>query len=391
MSNSPAPLVPYWRLSTFYFFYFGLLGAWLPFWPLYLQAHHYSAQEIGYLAGVIMATKIFAPNVWGWLADHYGHRMLIIRIGALCSGFIFCAIFLSDSFLKIACVVAGYSFFWNAILAQFEVVTLSHLHGRPERYSRIRLWGSIGFILAVVVLGWFFDVFDIDWLPVVLLIILIGLWFSSLLVEERPSCHEDADRPPSIKAIIKQPSVIAFFLCCFLLQLSHGPYYTFFSLYLTDHGYSTTSIGLLWSLGVLAEVIIFLIMHSLILRFSLRHIMLVSLLLSAVRWLLIGFCPDSLGVLLVAQCLHAASFGTFHAFAVEMVRRLFKGGVEGQGMALYSSVSFGAGGAVGAVISGWVWDFSPLYTFVGAACICMLAFVIGLKVQVKPSGSLVSN
>ena len=85
--------IPYWRLSSFYFFYFALLGAWLPFWPLYLKANHYSAQQIGYLAGVIMATKIFAPNIWGWLADKYGRRLSVIRWGALSSCVVFSLLF----------------------------------------------------------------------------------------------------------------------------------------------------------------------------------------------------------------------------------------------------------------------------------------------------------
>jgi PPP family 3-phenylpropionic acid transporter len=118
-------------------------------------------------------------------------------------------------------------------------------------------------------------------------------------------------------------------------------------------------------------------MHKLLQRYSLYAIMLVSLLLSVLRWLLIAFFVDNVALLIFAQCLHAASFGTFHAFAVEMVRRIFGGGLEGQGMALYSGLSFGGGGAVGAVLSGWLWDIDPMLIFIMAAVACLLATIIG--------------
>ena len=388
MSDSgPQPSVPYWRLSSFYFFYFALLGAWLPFWPLYLQAYDFNAADIGYLAGIIMGTKIIAPSVWSWIGHHSGKRVFIIRLGAFAACLCFSAIFVDNSFWALAVVVTGFSFFWNAILAQYEVLTLDHLQGRAERYAQIRVWGSIGFILAVSALGWCFDVVSITWLPIFLLLLLLAIWISSLLVNEPLHIEADKKTEHGIAAIVKQPAIIAFLLCCFLQQLSHGPYYTFFSVYLEDHGYSNTGIGLMWSLGVAAEVLIFIIMHRLILRFSLRAIMLGSILLSAIRWLLIAFCVESLPVLLFAQCLHAASFGTFHAFAVEMVRRSFPGH-EGQGMALYSGLSFGAGGAVGAVASGWLWQLSPVSTFIAAAMICIIAFAVGIKVKLGPSNNL---
>lgn len=369
--------IPYWRLSAFYFCYFGLLGAWLPYWPLYLQDLGYGAQAIGYLAAIVMVTKVIAPNVWGWLADRSGRRMFIIRGGSLAALLIFLGVFLGDGFLWLALIVAGYSFFWNAVLAQFEVVTLSHLPGRYQRYSQIRVWGSVGFIVAVALLGWLFDSIAVSWLPWFLAALLAGIWLSSLSVGEQPRPQQVRARPRRpLGQLLRQRPVIAFFLACCLLQVSHGPYYTFFSVYLQDYGYSRTQIGLLWSLGVLAEVIVFLVMHRLLKRFSLRLIMLASLALAVLRWLLIAWTADVLWLLLFAQCLHAATFGSYHAYAVETVRDYFGGGNEGQGMALYSGLSFGAGGAIGAVLSGWLWGVSPAGTFVMAALVAALAWLV---------------
>jgi PPP family 3-phenylpropionic acid transporter len=117
-------------------------------------------------------------------------------------------------------------------------------------------------------------------------------------------------------------------------------------------------------------------MHKLLARYSIRQIMLVSLLLSALRWLLIGYYSDNLLLLLIAQTLHAASFGSFHAVAVEYVRRQFINGHQGQGMAIYSGLSFGGGSAIGAIISGIAWQLSPQLTFAAAGVICIIAYII---------------
>lgn len=383
MFNSNAS-VPYWRLSSFYFFYFALIGAWMPFWPLYLQENGFNAADIGYLTAILMATKIVAPNVWSWLADKTGQRMSVIRSGSLIALVIFLGIFWRlDSFWWLVIIIAGFSFFWNAILAQFEVVTLSHLKARYQKYGQIRVWGSIGFIITVTILGYSFDYLSISWLPFVVVFLLLGIWLSSLTVYEKHELQANRVDRRSLKAVIKQPNVIAFFIVCFLLQVAHGPYYTFFSVYLQDHGYSRAVTGLLWSLGVFAEVVLFIVMHKLLQRFTLRQIMFASLILSVIRWLLLGFYVDNWLIVVIAQMMHAATFGSYHAFAVEMIRRFFTGGLEGQGMAMYSSLSFGAGGAVGAVLSGWVWALNPQITFIAAAVVCALAVIISYWVTEK--------
>jgi PPP family 3-phenylpropionic acid transporter len=209
--------VPYWRLSSFYFFYFALLGAWLPFWPLYLQELGFNATDIGYLAGIMMATKIIAPNIWGWLATKSEQRMRIIRGGSLLALLIFIGIFFRQDFFWMALVIGGFSFFWNAVLAQFEVITLAHLSDRYQRYGQIRLWGSIGFIVAVSLLGFYFDHFSVMILPWFILVILAGIWLSSLTVAEKSMPVIDRKTAPSLKKILRRPTVLAFLMCCFLM------------------------------------------------------------------------------------------------------------------------------------------------------------------------------
>jgi PPP family 3-phenylpropionic acid transporter len=368
--------LPYRRLSSFYFFYFAVIGALIPYWGLYLKSLGYSAQDIGVIGAIIMGTKIVAPNFWGWLADHSGRRLGVIRLGSFLACVCFLGIFIRKDFAWLALVVACYTFFWNAVQAQFEVVTLGHLRQRYHHYSRIRVWGSIGFIVSVVGLGWVFDWLPIGYLPAFILTFLSMIWLSTLTVTERCTPHS-SEATEGLRQIVGRRSVLCFFLVCFLLQVSHGPYYTFYSLHLVEnYGYSASATGLLWGLGVLAEVVIFVFMHRLLVRFDVRTLMLCALLLTALRWLMIALFAQSLTLLLMAQLLHAFSFGVAHAAAIEWVRSHFGGNHHGQGQALYSALSFGAGGSLGALLSGMLWDQSALLTFLLAALVALLAFTV---------------
>ena len=368
--------MPYWRLSGFYFFYFASLGALLPYWGLYLKSLGYDITAIGNVMAIIMATKIISPNIWGWIADHTGRRMAIVRIGSLCAALAFAGVFFQDGFVWLAIVMMLFSFFWNAALPQFEATTFNYLGDNAHRYSSIRLWGSIGFIVTVWGLGSVMQGQGIQLLPWILFGLFAAIWINSLLVPEEAAGHLPLDHTP-LRKILSQPHVLGLLLVCFLLQAGHGPYYTFYSIYMKSHGYSLSQIGGLWALGVIAEVIVFLWMHRLVPKFGLRNLLLASLLLAVVRWLLIGLFPEHLSVMLLAQCLHAATFGIFHAAAIQLIHSYFRGKHQGKGQALYSSLSFGAGGALGSFYSGYVYDyFGALQMFVIAAAISLLAFFI---------------
>jgi len=303
----------------------------------------------------IMGTKIIAPNIWGWIADHTGKRMRIVRIASILSLLSFVGIFISQEYYILLWIMIVFSFFWNANLPQFEAVTLSHLGKDTHKYSSIRLWGSLGFVVLVTILGGTFEYYSVDLLPMVIVFLLAGIWVFSLLVPDHPVHHVEK-ASISFKKKLFTPEVMIFFLICFLLQASHGPYYAFYSIYLEQNEYPRSLIGQLWALGVIAEIFIFIIMHKLLPKFGAAALLIVCLVLTALRWFLIAYYVDSFSIILFAQCLHAASFGIFHAVAIHQIHRYFPGKLQGRGQALYSSLSFGAGGAFGALYSGWVWE-----------------------------------
>jgi PPP family 3-phenylpropionic acid transporter len=281
-----------------------------------------------------------------------------------------------NSTLGLAMVMLCFSFFWNAALPQFEAITLNHLGVNAHRYSSIRLWGSVGFVAAALLVGTLVQHLTIQIVPAVLLGLFLALWVNSLLVPEDRKAHKSTSHDPFLY-VLRRPAVIALFLVCFLSQASHGPYYAFFSIYLEDLGYSRMSIGGLWDLGVVAEIGMFLLMPRLLLRFAARQLMLLALAFTSLRWLLIGGFADNLALLLFAQTLHALSFGAYHVIAIHLIHRFFSGHHQGRGQALYSSLSFGAGGALGSLAAGYLWTVVGAQgTYFLAAGLSALGFIV---------------
>jgi len=347
--------VPYWRLSGYYFLFFVTVGIYMPYWSLYLRSINFNAEQIGILSAIVVGTKIFSTYLWGWIVDHTGQRMRVIQIASLFSALTFIAVLFVKDFWVLAFIIFLFAIFWSASLPQIEAATLSYLGDSSHSYTIIRLWGSVGFITIVCGLGIVFETLSISYVPLILLVSMAMVWLLTLSIPDTPPEPHDESHE-SLKVILSKPKVIALLFACFLMLASHGPYYTFYSIYLEDHGYSRGFIGQMWALGVVAEVVLFLYMHRLIVIFGLRRLFLLSLLLAGVRWLLIAFFVDNLMLLCLAQLLHAATFGIYHAVAIQYIHKYFRGKLQGRGQGLYSSTSFGAGFAIGSLLTGYGWD-----------------------------------
>ena len=374
--------LPYWRLSGFYFLFFLTIGAFMPYWSLYLKSLGMTAEAIGILSAIVVVTKIFSSLIWGWVVDHTGKRMQVIRYTSLFSMLSFSFVLFYQEFWALFIILFVFSIFWSAALPQIEATTLSHLGEESDSYTVVRIWGSISFIVAVLALGKYFDQQPIKYLLPILIISMALVWVHSLFIPEFPESH-DRTSAKSFKSILFKPQVLVLMTVCFLVQAGHGPYYTFFSIYLEEHGYSNSFIGTCWALGVLAEVIIYVFIHKVIGRFGLRNLMILTLILATTRWLLIALFVENIFILLLAQCLHAATFGIYHAVAIQYIHREFKGPHQGRGQALYSSISFGAGLALGSLVSGYLWDsVGSMQTFLFAAILSAIGAIIawsGLK------------
>ena len=341
--------------ALFLFAYYGYVGVFSPYASLFFAHQGMSAPQIGVLMSMMQVMRIFGPAAWGWLADATQRRVLVLRItaaGALvaCSGLLF-----GQGFAWYFMVMVAINTFTSAQGPLSEALMLSSMRGDLTHYGKLRLWGSIGFIAAVTVAGELLDRFGILNMPWVALGLLAMVLYASLRMRESAHVPPEKDAP-SVTQLMRRPEVIAFFASTFLMIAAHAALYVFYSLYLSNLGYSNTLIGLMWSLGVVAEIIFFYCQAPIFRRLGVRVLMLGCLLAAVLRFLLIGFGAESLALLVLAQVLHAATFGTHHSASVAMLQRWFSGPLQAQGQALYISISYGLGGTLGGLALSAAWD-----------------------------------
>jgi len=345
----------YFQLSNFYFWYFAFIGAFAPYFALYLQWLGYTPLQIGALLAINPVSRIYGPNLWGWLADHYRARGAIARACAVAAAVVFAAVLLHPGFWGMFALLAVLNLFWSGILPLAEASTMGLLGSRIGTYGRIRLWGSVGFVLVVVAGGYLLDRFGIRTLePAVLLLLAVTAAASFVLPRDRSvSPHA---RKVALSAVLSQPAVLALLTGFLLMQVAHGPYNAFYSIFLVENGHSKTVVGWLWALGVLAEIALFVSLPRVMQRWTLEQILLASFACASLRFLLIAWGVGSVAVLALAQLLHAVTFGAFHAAGVAAMHRIFRGPSQARGQALYTSLGYGAGGTIGTLLCGGLWE-----------------------------------
>jgi len=308
---------------------------------------------------ILEATKTIAPSLWGWIADRTGARLSMVRLASLSALLVFPGIFAGDRFWGIALVMTLFGFFWHASLPQIEVITFNHLGPRAHLYATIQLWGLIGFIIAVLALGAAAERTGTHLVPESVLVLYAGIWLSSLVIP-------DPERPPpkqssgSLSSLVRQ-----------------GAFYVFYSLYLTEVGYSSTAVGALWALGR-GFGDIGILAHAPPAG-AFRHPQGAAGQPEPGRITLASDqrlrCNPVLQ--LIAQTLHAATFGAFHAAAIHLVHHHFSGRTQGSGRALYNGLSFGFGVAVGGLLSGVLWSkVSAGLTFALSAPVAGLGWLV---------------
>ncbi|AZG35622.1 MULTISPECIES: MFS transporter [Shewanella] len=384
MSSVKCPEPDLRWLRACYFFFFSILGIMVPYLGVFFDSRGFNAQEIGFLLAILMATRIVAPNVWAAVADRTGMRSELIKLGSCAAAITYISFFFDGSFVYLAISLAIYTFFWNAILAQLEVITLETLGDKAERYGAIRSWGSVGYIVLVISGGLAIDYWGPEVLPYMGMILFLGLFACSLPLPANRSVVVNKSERPKLKL---DASLVWFMLSAMLLQMSVGPFYGFFVLYLKQVGYSETIAGLLVALGVLAEIVIFFYSSRLIRQYGIRVLLVVSILLTVIRWLLLAFGVEYASLLIISQLLHAFTFGLVHAASIHFIHRHFNVSHRSTGQALYASVSFGVGGALGTWISGmiwgdgsqimWVWIFAASCAFLSMLAVMMIPNING--------------
>lgn len=378
------------RLSSSYFFYFAILGLISPYLSVFLDSKGFTSLELGEIFAILTATKIIAPSLWAILADKTGQQLLIIRIGALLALLNFILLFWLDSYWSISLCLALFSLFWTAILPQLEVLTLNSVRRSSKIYARVRLWGSLGFIVLAIFVGQVITFLEKNGLandtapPFINAFVFIGcavlllLLLSTLSLKPRHIINSTKAQISSINEKLVELRFVIFFIAGVLLQISFGPYYGFFALFLRDLDYPGFAVGLFISLGVLAEILVFIFASSFFKSFSLKSLLVFSLAATALRWLIVALYAESIWLLAFTQLIHAASFALFHSASMIFISSHFSACQQSRGQAIYLGGVYGVGGAIGAYLAGVLWldGIGATTAFLTASVAALLAAIL---------------
>jgi PPP family 3-phenylpropionic acid transporter len=351
-------------LAIFYFFYFSIVGVYIIFLPKVLEMSGYSASEIGIIFAAGPLVRFILPFAFtrGLKLDarSFNSALLVIIVSAL--SFYFSL----ESFYKLLLSNIGLGFGMSLILPYIEVISLEHLG--KERYGKIRLFGSVGFVLVALVLVKFLSGAHVA-LEYLLVLTFLTAIFGYIIVKN--TTKKEKKETQYINDI-NLLSDWRLWLGLTLMQVSFGSFYNFFTIYATDYGVSLDMTIYLWSFGVLVEIIM-LYFQGKLLRGNLLLILQITTLSSALRWFLIFAFPQNIFMLFFAQSIHALSFALFHSAAITYLHSLYKHKPLAQ--QFFSGITYGLGGLSGALIAGYIYDFYPRYLFLSSTLLAFLSFV----------------
>ncbi|MFS2002190.1 MFS transporter [Duganella sp. CT11-25] len=357
--------------ALFLFCYYAHAGTWSTYATLFFADKGMTVAQIGVLMSMIQVLRIVGPNVWGHVADHYDRRVLVLRVAGFAALAGFSGFFFGSSFGHFMLAMVVLNLFTSGQAPICEALMLSEMKGDLTYYGRIRMWGSIGFIVSVTLASIALEHYGIMTLPWVAAALLVFTILAAFRLRDVPRrVHKDA--PPLLRALLRRREVLAFFLSTALMVSAHASLYTFYSLYLERSGYSKTVIGAMWSLGVLAEVLLFYFQAPLFKRWGAMRMMYLALGVAVARFVMIGAGSHMLWLLIVAQVMHAATFALHHSSSVMTLQRWFSGPLQARGQALYMSISYGIGGSLGGLFLAQWWERA------GAESVYYVAAVLAL-------------
>jgi PPP family 3-phenylpropionic acid transporter len=378
-----------WRPQTIirlhYFVYFGLLGIYLPYFNLYCYHLGLSGMQIGVLNAVRSVTMVVFPLLWGALADRYRARKSIFIFCSGLSALLWSGYLVRVDFTGMLVITAAYGVFFSPLISFLEAFTMDYLGRRRQRYGSVRVWGSISFIATVLCLGPLVDRYS---LALIVTLILAGSLLMFVLSAGLVGIRREAARGmgEGCRALIR-PRVVGFLLGAFLMLVSHGTYYGFFSIHLEQLGFDRTFIGACWALASTAEISVMLGASWFLRHVRVERVLVWSFPIAALRWGITAFVTDAPAILAV-QLLHAVTYGAFHVASILYMDRLAPSPVKTMGQAINNAVTYGLGLMVGFFLSGW--GFAPLgtrYLFVLSAVGALLGgLLMGLIVS-RPDNS----
>lgn len=372
------------RIRLFYGAYFAAMGLVLPFFPIYLDDRGLSAVAIGFMTGLLALAKVVSPPWIGHLLDrqpqHRSQRFIIIAscLAALAA----LLITFSANLYLLGSVVLLFGILWAAVLPLTDGLSVSVSESAQADYGRLRVWGSIGFVIASLAGGAWLAGKNIGGFPYLLAGLMMVLAFAA---QGFPRVEQQADQQQGYALFSR--TFYLLLIVAFIMQVSHGAYYGFFSLYLADAGYGGWQIGLYWVIGVVAEIIVMWRWAKPLQSLAPALVFSLCLLLAALRWF--GTAMTT-GHLLLAglQLLHAASFAAFHVAAIAWVKRMAPDNRHAAAQGLFSAAGFGLGSTVGIMGCGIIAEgLGYTAAFYSCAAIALLGTPLALLLPKKRTPS----
>lgn len=336
-----------------YFLYFGVLGVFLPFFNLYCYHLNFSGFQIGLISSIrTLATALF-PMLWGILADRLLIRRRIFIFCNCISAAIWAQFLITTNFTPMLLITAFYGFFYAPIISFLESFSMDLLGKEKTRYGQLRAWGSFGFIIMVIAVGKMIDLFSTE---IIIGLILLGSLLQAACSFKMPVSPPDkASRIPSGDKFWLNRRMVVFLTCAFLMLLSHGTYYGFFSIHLDNLGYSGTFIGFAWALASFAEIFIMITSKKIFKRFSYETVLVFSFMTAGGRWIILSFATSA-SVILLSQLLHAITYGAFHVSSILYIDELTPAHAKTVGQAVNNAATYGLGIMAGFLFNGYFFD-----------------------------------
>jgi len=358
-----------WVLAAQYFLYFGVMGMHLPFFNLYCYQIGFNGWQIGILSASRSIVLIFFGMAWSILADRFQNRRSIY----ICCNYISAALWglflLTARFYWMLAITIVYGIFYAPLISFLEAFAMDMLGRDKKRYGRMRAWGSLAFITVVLVLGRVIDLYSVK---IILSLILAGSWVQALVSLGFPVKPPTArlDFRTGLKSLLSA-KVALFFACAFLMLVSHGAYYAFFSIHLNKLGFDNFFIGSCWAIAVGAEIIAMFFSERIFKRFDYETVLIFSFGIAVLRWAGLWATQSAAGIL-VLQLTHALTYGTFHMASILYIDALAPKETKTVAQAANNAVTYGLGLMVGFFISG------ALYEHIGSPALFAISGFIAL-------------
>jgi len=367
-------------IGSQYFLYFGVMGIFLPYFNLYCYRLDFTGFQIGILSGVRSVALVLTPLIWGTLADRFQIRRPIYIFCSCISTAIWAFYLFTTDFWIMLVITVFYGIFYSPIISFLEAFTMDVLGVEKKRYGRLRVWGSMAFITSVVVVGKIIDLYSIH---IILILIFAGSLaqaFISVRIPDIPMIKKESFNR-KVRDFFNR-RVVVFLFCAFLMLVSHGAYYGFYSIHLERLGYGSTFIGIAWALASIAEIVVMIKSDSIFKRFSIENVLVFSFGAATLRWFALFFATSA-AALLFLQILHAMTYGAFHVASILYIDSQTPDEAKTLGQAVNNAVTYGLGLMVGFFISGF------LFESVGSFALFMVSSIIALFGGVVLKGSYV--